>query len=349
MASAFLHQTDIFRPHNDPDDHWDLACAYALASKGLAELSGILIDHPPGPPILNHKSDPDLGSVAQLSDLTGCWPPVAVGCRDFYSARRDFKTKPPPPGVKFLLDQLRERELSIVIVGSARDVAEAVEREPELFARQCRGIYLNAGSGSPDPAAVKELEWNVKLDRAAYVKLWEARCPIFWLPCLQDEAGTGAPESREYASHYRFRQREILDDLPVRLRNYFGWMFTKEASSAWLERLDGDFSEILAAKGKGFRFMYSTASFFHLAGLSVTRDGEIVSDDSDPGDLVYRFEPIALTCGADAVTHWRPASGETNRFLFHVVDPAKYPAAMTRAMKTLLLGMKCSGNQNDSI
>ena len=38
--------SDLFRPHNDPDDHWDLACAYALAYQGRAELQGILIDYP---------------------------------------------------------------------------------------------------------------------------------------------------------------------------------------------------------------------------------------------------------------------------------------------------------------
>ena len=31
---AMLHATDLFRPYNDPDDHWDLACLYALAHRG---------------------------------------------------------------------------------------------------------------------------------------------------------------------------------------------------------------------------------------------------------------------------------------------------------------------------
>ncbi len=26
-----IHETDLFRPHIDPDDHFDLACVYALA------------------------------------------------------------------------------------------------------------------------------------------------------------------------------------------------------------------------------------------------------------------------------------------------------------------------------
>ena len=33
-----LHVTDLFRPHNDPDDHWDLATQYALACQGRVDL-----------------------------------------------------------------------------------------------------------------------------------------------------------------------------------------------------------------------------------------------------------------------------------------------------------------------
>ena len=25
-----IHETDLFRPHGDPDDHFDLACQFAL-------------------------------------------------------------------------------------------------------------------------------------------------------------------------------------------------------------------------------------------------------------------------------------------------------------------------------
>jgi len=32
--TPMLHVTDLFRPHIDPDDHWDLACVYALACRG---------------------------------------------------------------------------------------------------------------------------------------------------------------------------------------------------------------------------------------------------------------------------------------------------------------------------
>src|SRR5262249_20763604 len=150
--AVLLHQTDLFRPHNDPDDHWDLACAFAIAKLGLRPLVGVLIDHPPGPPVLNHASDPDFAAVAQMSRLTGIHPPVAIGSATYFSDRT--KGSSAPVGVEFLLRTLRESPVpvAISIVGSARDIAEAIDREPELFTEKCERLYLVCGSGHPDPA-----------------------------------------------------------------------------------------------------------------------------------------------------------------------------------------------------
>jgi hypothetical protein len=43
---ALIHATDLFRPHADPDDHFDLASVFALAAGGF-ELLAVMIDHPP--------------------------------------------------------------------------------------------------------------------------------------------------------------------------------------------------------------------------------------------------------------------------------------------------------------
>lgn len=333
----FLHQTDLFRPHNDPDDHWDLACAFALASLGKASLAGIMIDYPPGAPILNHKSDPDVGAVAQLSYITGIHPPVAVGRPEFFSAGRALNGRV-PSGVRMILRQLRTSldGMYIVVVGAARDLAEALAREPELFEEKCLGIYLNIGSGSPDPSLVKAPEWNVKLDPAGYAQIFRAPCPIFWMPCLQDEAGAGDLHSREFGTHYRFRQGDILEDLPRSMRNYFGWMYTRDSSSTWLEALGGDFELLLAAKAGDYRMMYSTGSFFDLAGYGVTRSGELLPK-TDEADWVYRFEPIDVTCSEQGVTRWSAGLPSSPRHIFRVLDPEMYPMAMAAAMRTLLL------------
>ena len=75
MKPWVLHETDLFRPHQDPDDHWDLACQFALARRGLIDLRGILIDYPPYP----ERQDPDITAVAQLGWITGVPVPTGMG------------------------------------------------------------------------------------------------------------------------------------------------------------------------------------------------------------------------------------------------------------------------------
>ncbi len=145
-----IHGTDLFRPHNDPDDHWDLACVYALACQGRVDLRGILIDYPK--PDSHH--DPDIRAVAQLNYLTGQAVPVIVGS----SCGLDTPGSAAPDieadlhGVRALLEMLRRAPVPVVIniLGSCRDVALAGRLAPDLFRRKCRALYLNAGSGTPD-------------------------------------------------------------------------------------------------------------------------------------------------------------------------------------------------------
>src|SRR5262249_2466441 len=152
----------------------------------------------------------------------------------------------------------------------------AIARGPRLFKEKCARIYLCAGSGSPDPATVKVLEWNVKLDRAGYAQLFQVPCPLYWLPCLEDEDGHATDYAREYASHFRFLQEEILPALPKALQSYFGMMYQKRDSSFWLHALRENFDEVLNVQNAKYRMMYSTPLFFDVAGLCVTIDGQVL-------------------------------------------------------------------------
>jgi hypothetical protein len=154
---------------------------------------------------------------------------------------------------------------------------------------------------------------------------------------MQDEAGAGDLHSREFATHYRFRQGDILEDLPRAVRNYFGWMFVRDYSSNWLEALGGDFEMLLAEKSEEYRMMYSTGSFFDLAGYGVTRTGRLLPKSDPEADWVYRFEPIVIDCSEDGVTHWEPVKSSSMRFIFRILDPEIYPVAMASAMRELLL------------
>lgn len=335
-----LHVTDLFRPPMDPDDHWDLATQYALAWQGRVDLRGVMIDHPNA----GWTKAPDIGAVAQMNHITGKAVPVVIGSPRAPTAEalRTGASAAELAGVRAFLDLMRQapRPVAIHVVGSCRDVALAAHLEPELFAQQCVGIYLNAGSGTPDPQKAQRLEYNVNLDPANYAALFEVPCPVYWLPCFEVVSSVPAEMERvaAYGSFYHFRQSDILPHLSDRVQNYFMSMYDggKAADALWLQQLAvPKNAEALAAQGNRDRNMWCTAGFLHAAGLTVTKVGEIVPLDS-AREPVFAFDPIRVKCSAAGVTEWTKDPQSKNRFMLRVTDVERYQSAMTAALKALL-------------
>ncbi len=346
-AISTLHVTDLFRPPNDPDDHWDLATQYALARRGSIDLCGILIDHPPSAPIRS----PDLWAVAQMNHITGRAVPVMVGSPRVPwegewgtdAAARDLA------GVRAFLDRMRQapRPVTVHVIGSCRDIALALRLEPNLFSNRCAAIYLNAGSGTPNPELAQCLEWNVHLEPAAYAAVFRAPCPVYWLPCFEVVHPSPADLFRvaEHGSFYRFRQGDILPQLSPRVQNFLLYMLgaggsgganTASRDPPWLRHLTGPVdAEALAEQNRGDRNMWCTAGFLHAAGLSVTGEGKTVPANSARAP-VFVFDPVRVTCSDAGVTEWAKEPDAKNRFILRVTDVNRYPSAMTAAMKTLL-------------
>lgn len=339
-----LHVTDLFRPHDDPDDHWDLATQFALAHQGRIDLRGVMIDHPRP----QQTNAPDLVAVAQLNQVAGLAVPVVVGSPRV-PAEVELAGNAPVPelaGVRAFLELLRRspRPVVIHITGSSRDVALALRLDRALFASKCAAIYLNAGAGTPDPALANRLEWNVTLGAASYAAIFDAPCPLYWLPCFEvvHKKSRDLFRVSQYGSFYRFRQNEILPGLSPRLQNYFLSMYAAgrrdappgPAARPWLQELSEPVdAAALAAQGARDRNMWSTAGFLHAAGLSVTKAGEVVPRASAVAP-VFVFEPIRVRCTAAGVTTWSSDPASTNRFLLRVTDVERYSPAMSAALRT---------------
>ncbi len=334
-----IHVTDLYRPHIDPDDHWDLACVYALAQRGDVAIKTVVIDYPPVEP---KGHNPDVIAVAQINRITGLSVPVAVGSPHAMRSRDDaqpYADKSDLQGVQMILNVLRTSEQPVLInvTGSSRDVAVAGKTDPGLFARKCAAVYLNAGTGLSDKNPSGRLEYNVMLDKTAYAAIFDLPCPLYWLPCFEGTESDGGPVVREYASHYVFRQSEILSKLSPPLKNYFAGMFSRDTRADWLNALhDTPDDAFLAEQGKKDRHMWCTAGFFHLAGYSVSAKGDIVQRDKASETGVCAFEPIQVTCGEEGITRWRADPNSKSRFILHIRDKANYASAMTMAMSTLL-------------
>lgn len=318
MSIPVFHETDLFRPHEDPDDHWDLACQFALANRGLIDLQGVLIDFPPNP----GYGDPDIVAVQQMNHITGLSVPVGVG-------QKSAQERTEGSGVHLLKRVLEAAQdpVTLHIVGSSRDIALCGKRYPELFRQKVRAIYLNAGSGTNG----KYLEYNVELDIPSYAGIFDLPCPVYWMPCFHEVA----PEMKvgEYGTFFRFLQGDLWKDYRSEVQNYFVGVLSKRQDGRWLQALEGPVDQrLLDYFGKTHRNMWCTGGFLHTAGLTVNRAGNIVPLGQKPEEEVFSFIPVQVSCDEQGRNHWTPCAGSKDRFLYRVNDQSVYQAAMTRAL-----------------
>lgn len=344
-----VHVTDLFRPHTDPDDHWDLATQYALAARGDIKLVGLVIDYPKP----KWGKDPDISAVAQLNYITDMSVPVMTGVPDSFPLDADMKdpairNSSELGGVRALHQILRDSPEPVVITvtGWCRDLVFIYKYDPELFVKKCAGVYLNAGLGVPEKSKQETMEWNVIIDPAAYSESFALPVPVYWLPCFhtRDHKYYG-PDSR-YGSYYRFRQSEILPKLSDEMQNYFLSMFRDGGSkgpgkSDWLTALHQKPDQSLLEKeSKNLRHMWCTGGMLHMAGKTVLSDGSIVPIDKAGDKAAFTFRPIKIQCDKDGRTSWvfnKDNDAHKGPFVFEVRDMDNYYTAMGKALKSLIL------------
>ena len=154
-----VYSTDLFHPHQDPDDHYDLACLLAIKE---FQVEGIILDNHSMTPGKTQSTECGKPAVEQMLEITGRKIPYAIGLSSRLRTLQDKALAGPSEcqgGVELLLSALRRSSDRVVIMsaGSCCDVAAAFNREPKLFRQKVRAIYINAGSG---PGRAKG-EYNV--------------------------------------------------------------------------------------------------------------------------------------------------------------------------------------------
>ncbi len=287
MKPYLIHLTDIFHPHGDPDDHFDLAAVFALHSLGKAELKYVVCDYPPP----HRIGDPALCAVAQLNEITGSDVIGTVAPKD--DAKAGHK----------LLSIMREadRPVSFSVVGSTASLASAIREDPNLFREKCEGIYLCAGTGIETEGG--DLEYNVRLHPSAFATVFTAPCPIYWFPCYS----TITPQREEggaWGSVYCILQKELLPKLAPRMQNYFLYMLTRSQDPRFLRYLDYPVDEnALHEHGEGKRRLWSTAALLTVGGIACN---------------TFEFLPVRVNCREDGHMQWEKCEDSRIK-LFHIL------------------------------
>jgi hypothetical protein len=305
-----LYTSDLYHPHDDPDDHFDLATLFAIAE---FDIRAIVIDTG-----RRGAERPGLLPIRQMMYITGRTVPHSTGLTANLGTQGDKGDRQPAAaqaGVELLLRQIRESRTSVTIftAGSLRDVAAAYNRNPALFREKVARLYINAGHSSGGK------EWNVDLDRYAYVRIMTSELSVYWVPCFGADG---------YQSKWSFRQGDVLDSVSLQRQNYFVYALTKASPKERdpIETLTEPIPDAVRKKiWAEQRNMWCTAAFLHAAGRS---------------DPTFTFKKVAVQIDDQGVTRIDPKGKGPQIFAFHCDDAAAYENAMRKTLRGLLAGIK---------
>ena len=212
-------------------------------------------------------------------------------------------------GIELILATLRQSQDKVVVftTGSLRDVAAAYNREPELLRDKVRAIYFNAGNG---PGGSQN-EWNVKLDPAAYLRVFESGLPLFWCPCFGKEG---------YQTYFIVDQTAVVGACTPAVQNYFVYCLTKSQEDPLAFLRSGPHP-----LPKGPRNMWCTGPLYHAAGRRIyeREKGDFAALSpaqarqtgvADKEVAAFRFAPLKVTVAdppqAAPTTLQQPAAGQ---------------------------------------
>jgi hypothetical protein len=327
-----LYSTDLFHPHDDPDDHFDLATLFAVPE---FDIRGIVLDAGKNEAVRTGEVP-----LRQMMHLTGRQVPYARGLVRDLESLEDKATAQPAPfqgGVSLILKALRESKgpVTVFTTGSLRDVAAAFNREPALLRAKVARLYVNAGHSGG------QREWNVDLDRHAYVRIMQSGLPIYWVPCFGPE---------RHASLWKFRHDEILAAAPRSLQNFFIYALSKKPPAELdpIKALTGGLKPAeKEAMWHAERSMWCTGAFFHAAGRTLVKTpdrgwisvGEGGTTRPAASAAVVDFEKLRIRLNPDGTTRIDPKSGNVELLTFHRIEGPAYDEAMRGALRDLLAKM----------
>jgi hypothetical protein len=347
-----IYSSDLFHPHLDPDDHYDLATLYKMPE---FDVKAFIFDMTM-PPSRSH-TEFGLAPLEQITTITNRpLPPYAMGLSQRLSSPEDQAKEQASEfqgGVDLILKTLRESNEKVVVflVGSCRDFAVAYNREPELLRQKVSVIYVNAGIGPNSTQG----ESNVYADPNAYLCLMKSDLPVYWCPCFSRAVLVQASkEDIEEKNAYTYQtffttpnQAELLKDVSPRLKNFFNYALTV-SKKEHLRYLDSVPEELPQTK----RWMWCTGPFIHAAGRKIyahPERGYIACSPQEARKLgisakevkVFSFDPVRITPKPSANPSELPVfqadlkvSKSTTK-IFHYLHP-EYNEILVSALSNIL-------------
>jgi hypothetical protein len=250
--------TDLYIPRLDGGDNFDLIMPFGLPELDLkAVIFDIHENYLQGKPFVGDFNrgtngatkptlrDPGVVGVEQLNYIFDRTVPYGMSPYTRMRSPDDPMLDVPKyqmSGIDLMLKVLREspRKVNIVSTGSARALAVAWARDPELMREKVAMIYLSAGATIPT-----YLDYNVELDTNAMMGILRSGLPIALFPCSASKPGYGTYNSfaewcgkDAHNGYWKLNNTDFIADMDIRLQNYTAYGFSLTPPSSFLAAMD---------------------------------------------------------------------------------------------------------------
>jgi len=348
-----INITDLYHPHQDVGDNFDLITPYALSDVELLlvvldctnKFREPYADHPEWPDP-NGPREPGIIPISQLNYIFNRDIPFGISPLEPMQSPRDKMPDIPGYqnlGVDKLLNTLRQSDepVDISVFGSIRTLAVAYNRNPKLLLEKIRMVHISAGSSTPD-----YLEWNVMLDPNAFVCILRSKLPLTLYPC---KTGKGAFAPSEFCTFWSLNDLGFIKKMDKRLQQYLCYAFNKTLRHDFLRAMDEEPDQAVLDNFCGQQHnVWETAVWIEMTNRKLVKKANgsfriVLENEVISTDKIFKTEilPCKLTVhDAGTFDFTLCPEEETNKFIYRNDDPIGQQKALNEALGALYTSFK---------
>ena len=340
--------TDLYFPGQDLGDNFDIIAAYALEEVDLrAVILDVTEDHR-----LEGGVGRDLGiiPVTQLNYIFDRTVPAAPSPFTRMRSTTDKMEDLPrfqQAGVELLLKTLREskEKVDIAVFGSARTVAVAFNRDPDLLREKVNLLHLSIGTSAP-----VQIEWNVALDPLAFVAVLQSGLPIALYPCGAGnlDGGLAAFSYDSNNGYWELANLNFVSKMDPPIRRYLEFAFSGSKRSDFLRAMETDADPPFdSSSWNRMHRIWETCVWICMTdrvlvrrydgSYRILRRNEFESTDNI---LPNELRPCTLKVQENGLFTYQYSDQPSNIRIYYRGDPMKNEKALNDALPALYLEFK---------
>ena len=342
-----INTTDLYFPSQDIGDNFDIIAAYALEEIDLqAVIFDVTQDY------RDHDAGRDMGiiPVTQLNYIFDRTVPAAPSPFTRMRSTTDKMEDAPQfqqAGVELFLKTLREskEKIDVTAFGSARTIAVAFNRDPDLLREKINMLHLSIGASAPI-----DIEWNVALDPHAFVAVLRSGLPIALYPCGAGnmDGGIAAFSYDSNNGYWELANLSFISAMDPPIRRYLEYAFSNSKRSDFLRAMEMDSNPPFDTnRWNKMHRVWETGVWICMTDRVLVRrsDGShriLRRNELEPTDKILPNElrPCVLEVQENGLFTYQYTDQPSNIHIYYRGDPKENEKALNDALPALYLDFK---------